>query len=118
VLVMLEDIDSELGIAAAWDMIAERPERSWSRRRDCGRTTTPLELVRLVAEELRYAHSVRHDPFRELGPQSRRGLPLSENAVVSHWAMRRHGQLGDVADLVATQLELLRCAPLRRRRGT
>jgi hypothetical protein len=108
VIAMVEDIESELGIAAAWDMVTERPERSWSRRGDSGRIIVPSELPGLVEDELRSALSVRRDPFKELGPQSRRGLPLAENAIVSHWAMRRHSQLRYSADLVATELKVIR----------
>jgi hypothetical protein len=108
VVAMVEDIEAELGVVAAWDMITERPERSWSRPRNDGRAATAQDLIRLVDEELRCAHAVRHDPFKELGPQSRRGLPLAENAVVSHWAMRRGGQLRRSADAVARDLNSVR----------
>jgi hypothetical protein len=46
--------------------------------------------------------------LRNWGPQSRRGLPLAENAVVSHWAMRRGGQLRRSADAVARDLNSVR----------
>lgn len=107
VIAMVEDIEAELGVAAAWDVINERPERSWSRRNDYGRSMSPSELAGLVDEELQAALSVRRDPFFELGPQSRRGLPLAENAIVSHWAMRRQGQLKDAGGYVRSELESL-----------
>jgi hypothetical protein len=114
VIAMVEDIEAELGVDAAWDTITERPDRSWSRRSEGGRLATPTKLVGLVDDELRAAFAVRRDPFSELGPQSRRGLPLAENAVVSHWAMRRHGQLRESAASVATELKSLRSKGARR----
>ncbi|QOZ24012.1 hypothetical protein [Bradyrhizobium sp. CCBAU 51753] len=108
VIAMVEDIESELGVTAAWDMITERPERSWSRRIEGGHAMAPSELVGLIEEELPAALAIRRDPFRELGPQSRRGIPLGENAIVSHWAIRRHGQLRQASELVATELGALR----------
>lgn len=114
VIAMVEDIEAELGFAAAWDMIADRPERSWGRGSNSGGMTTPSELIRLVDEELRAARSIRRDPFSELGPQSRRGAPLAENAIVSHWAMRRWSQMRDSADAVASKLKSLRLRGGRR----
>jgi len=114
VVSMVEDIESELGFSAAWDMIEERPDRSWSHRTNRGRTIMPSELIRLVDEEYRAARSIRREPFSELGPHSRRGAPLSENAIVSHWAMRRGGQLRDSADAARNELNFLR---LKRGRG-
>jgi hypothetical protein len=114
VIAMAEDIEAELGVAAAWDVISERPERSWSRRDNHGRSMSPSELVGMVEDELRAALSVRRDPFFELGPQSRRGLPLAENAIVSHWAMRRRGQLNDSSALVRSELDSLRSKAARK----
>ncbi|TPI09923.1 hypothetical protein FJW06_24540 [Mesorhizobium sp. B4-1-3] len=108
VVAMVEDIEEQVGFAAAWDMIAERPERSWSRRSSGSRMAMPSELVRCLDEELRAALSIRSNPFKELGPHSRRGVPLAENAIVSHWAMRRWGQLRDSAGGVAIELRSLR----------
>ncbi|KRP89230.1 hypothetical protein AOQ73_26790 [Bradyrhizobium pachyrhizi] len=108
VIAIVEDIEAELGVPAAWDVITERPDRSWSRRNEAGQTIAPSELVELVEEELRAAHSIRRDPFTELGPRSRRDIPLGENAIVSHWAMRRQNQLRKAAELVATMLDALR----------
>jgi hypothetical protein len=108
VVAMIEDIESELDVSATWDLITERPDRSWSRRRNSGGYTTPTELVQLVNDELRSARSIRRDPFEELGPRSKRDVPLPENAIVSHWAMLRHRHLQQSADLVAKELRLLR----------
>ncbi|OKO72136.1 hypothetical protein AC628_26895 [Bradyrhizobium sp. NAS96.2] len=108
VIAMVEDIELELGITAAWDMVTERPERTWSRRAEGGQTIAPSELVGLVIEELPAALSIRRDPFAELGPHARRGVPLAENAIISHWAVRRHSQLLEAATLVTTELSLLR----------
>jgi len=113
VIAMVEDIEAELGVAAAWDVISERPERSWSRRDNYGRSMSPSELVGLVEEELQAALSVRRDPFLELGPKSRRGLPLAENAIVSHWAMRRQCQLKDSGGFVRNELGSLRSKAAR-----
>lgn len=108
VIAMIEDIESELGVSATWDLMTERPDRSWSRRSNSGGPITPTELVQIVDDELRFALSIRRDPFTELGPRSRRDMPLPENAIVSHWAMRRHSQLRQSADLVIRKLRLLR----------
>ncbi|WP_421460451.1 hypothetical protein [Agrobacterium tumefaciens] len=108
VVSMVEDIESELGFSAAWDMIEERPDRSWSHRTNRGRTIMPLELMRLVAEEYGAARSIRREPFSELGPHSQRGAHLSENAIVSHWSMRRGTQLRDSADATQNELDFLR----------
>ena len=117
VFAMVEDIETELKIAAVWDMSTQRPERSWSRRRDSGTTMTSSELADLVEEELRAAMSVRRDPFTELGPQSRRGLPLAENALVSHWAVRRLGQLQRRGDVVATDRQEVHAKASRQNPG-
>lgn len=108
VIAMIEDIESELGVSATWDVITERPDRSWSRRNNSGGLIVPTELTKMVDDELRLALSIRRDPFVELGPRSRRDLPLPENAIVSHWAMRRHSQLRESADLVERELRILR----------
>ncbi len=108
VVSMVEDIESELGFSAAWDMIEARPDRSWSRRTNRGSTIIPSELIRLVDEEYGAARSIRREPFSELGPRSRRTAPLSENAIVSHWAMRRCSQLRDSSDATRNELNSLR----------
>ena len=87
-----------------------RPSRALvepSHRQWAGTNMGPSEFAHLVEVELRDALSVRRDPFTELGPQSRRGLPLAENALVSHWAVRRYGQLQDAAEEVAKQCNTL-----------
>lgn len=108
VIIVAEDIESELGVAAAWDVMSERPDRSWSRRKDGGRPVMSSELIDLVDEELRAASSIRRDPFTELGPHSKRGVPLTENAIVSHWAARRYSQLRESGAIVANALRSLR----------
>lgn len=108
VLAMVEDIESEFGFSAAWDLIADRPDRSWSRRTSGARTMTSRELVRVIVEELAAAQSIRREPFSELGPHSRRGTPLAENAVVSHWAARRCNQLRTSMDVVSRELDQVR----------
>lgn len=113
VMAMVEDIETELGVPAAWDIVTERPERSWSRRGGFGQALTPTELVAFVEDELQAALSIRREPFRELGPRSRRDLPLTENAIVSHWTARRHRQLRDAADLVAAELSSFRARGAR-----
>ncbi|MEJ7015883.1 hypothetical protein [Sinorhizobium meliloti] len=119
---MIEDIEAELGVSAAWDLVDERPERSWSRRTNRGRAITPTELIRQVREEVSAARSIRREPFVELGPVSRRGTPLAENAMVSHWASRRCSQLRDALDGNTRELDLLRTStgrehPDGRRKG-
>lgn len=108
VIAMVEDIEKELGVDVGWDIMNERPERSWSRRGDYGSSVSAAELISLVDDELRAALSVRRDPFSELGPLSRRRLPLAENAIVSHWAMRRQRQLKDASGGVKGALEAMR----------
>ncbi|TWB02452.1 hypothetical protein [Bradyrhizobium stylosanthis] len=108
VIAMVEDIEKELSVDVGWDMLNERPERSWSRRSDYGSSVSAAELIGLVDDELRAALSVRRDPFSELGPRSRHRLPLAENAIVSHWAMRRQGQLKDAGGVVRSALEAMR----------
>jgi hypothetical protein len=110
---MIEDIEAELGVSAAWDRVEERPERSWSYRTNRGRAVTPTELIRQVREEIIAARLIRREPFVELGPDSRRGTPLPENAMVSHWASRRRGQLLDALDSNAKELDLLRTRTVR-----
>jgi hypothetical protein len=107
VVAMLEDIEEELGFSAAWDLVTNRPERSWSRASRLGRTLMPPELVALIRDELVAAHAIRRHPFVELEPHSRRGTPLAENAVVSHWAAFRYGQLQSSIAALSHELDLL-----------
>jgi hypothetical protein len=107
VIAMIEDIESELGVDATWDVADQRPDRSWSRRGNSGGHMAVQELIKNVENELRCARSIRRDPFLELGPRSRRDVPLPENAIVSHWAMRRHYLLNQSSDEVAEELQLL-----------
>ncbi len=107
VVAMVEDIESELGIVAAWDVDSPKPERSWSRGTDRRGSITALELIREATEELGAAKYLRREPFIELGPRSRRNLPLPENAVVSHWAARRCAQLRDCAAICKEEIRSL-----------
>lgn len=108
VIAMIEDIESELGVTATWDVITERTDRSWSRRSINGGHIAASELVKHVEEERSFANSIRRDPFSELSPKSKRDVPLPENAIVSHWALRRYGQLQSSADNVARELSVFR----------
>jgi len=108
VIAMIEDIESELGVNATWDVIDQRPDRSWSRRGNSGGHMAVQELVQHVEDELRLAHSIRRDPFSELGPRSRRDVPLPENAIVSHWAAKRHEMLQRACDEVVGELQFLK----------
>ncbi|MBB3746990.1 hypothetical protein FHX10_006543 [Rhizobium sp. BK591] len=107
VIAMVDDIESELGIVAAWDVDSPKPERSWSRGTDRKGSITALEIIREASEELAAAASLRREPFIELGPRSRRNLPLPENAVVSHWAARRCAQLRDCAAACMAEIQSL-----------
>jgi hypothetical protein len=107
VIAMIEDIESELGVNATWDVTDQRPDRSWSRRGSNGGHMAVQELIKNVEDELRFAHSIRRDPFSELGPRSRRYNPLPENAIVSHWAMKRYDLLQRSGDEVAKELQFL-----------
>lgn len=108
VIAMIEDIESELGVNATWDVIDQRPDRSWSRKGNSGGHLGIQELVNQVEEELRYAYSIRRDSFSELGPRSRRNFPLPENALVSHWAAKRYDMLQQSGDEIAEELQLLK----------
>src|SRR5208283_4000625 len=70
VIAMIEDIESELGVNATWDVGDQRPDRSWSRRGNSGGHMAVQELIKNVEDELRFARSIRRDPFFELGPRS------------------------------------------------
>ena len=98
VITMVEDIEAEIGFAVAWDLVADRPERSWSQPLSRSRPYTPAEILDMVDEEIGAASSIRRDPFTELAPVSRLETPLAENAIVSQWAMRRSSQLRDLED--------------------
>ncbi|SFP80014.1 hypothetical protein [Sphingomonas rubra] len=104
VVSMAEDVEAELGLPGAWDVLAQRPDRTWSRPRDALRPSMPSETIRLVGEEMLAAHSIRREPFVELAPRSRMHVPLPENALVSLWAARRATQLSDHRGEVAVAL--------------
>ena len=55
VVTMVEDIETEMGLAAAWDLVADHPNRSWSRPLSQSRGSTPAELLDKVDEEIRKA---------------------------------------------------------------
>lgn len=101
VAAMVEEIEEELEIQASWDMLARRRDRSWSRSSGGARSNVPTEMIKHVEEELLAAKSIRRVPFEELALPSRRGTLLAENALVSHWAARRYGQVRDQAETVA-----------------
>lgn len=105
VIVMADDIEAELGFTAAWDMVAARPDRAWSLVRRGANSKTPSAFIQSLEEEMRAADAIRRDPFTELGPRSRQDIPLVENALVSHWAAQRSGQLSDLTASVAKVLE-------------
>ena len=105
VITMVEDVETEIGFAAAWDSMTDRPGRSWSRPRSQARLSAPAEILDNVDEEIGAASSIRRDPFTELAPTSRQGTPLAENAIVSQWAMRRSSQLRELEDLLSAGLE-------------
>lgn len=104
VITMVEDVEAELGMAAAWDLVADQPNRSWSRPLSQSRSSTPAELLDEVDLEIGAAGSIRRNPFTELAPASRQGTPLPENAIVSQWAMRRLSQLSDLEDCLSKSL--------------
>lgn len=113
VIAMVEDIESELGISAAWDVDSEKPERSWSQGTDRTGAITPLELIRLTNEEIIAARSIRREPFIELGPRSRKNLPLAENAIVSHWAARRCAQFRECISNCSREIQMLQARSAR-----
>lgn len=114
IVVMAEEIEEELGIEAAWDMLADRCDRSWSRTAGGARSNVPTELIKCVEEELQAAHWIRRAPFEELASPSLRDALLAENALVSHWATRRYAQLRDLAETVS---HVLAQQEARSRRG-
>lgn len=105
VVTMVEDIEAEMGFTAAWDLASDRPSRSWSRSLSQPRSSTPAEILDTVDEEIGAASSIRRAPFTELAPASRQGTPLAENAIVTHWAMRRSSQLRDLEQRLSASLE-------------
>jgi hypothetical protein len=122
VIAMAEDVEAELDPAGTWDVLAKLPDRTWSNPRDALRSGMPTELIRLVEEEMRAAASIRRDPFTELAPRSRLGVPLAENAIVSQWAARRTTQLSDQLksiepNLVSATARADRVNPLERQKN-
>lgn len=107
VIAMIEDIESELGVDATWSVIEQRPDRSWSRKGNNGDRIAAPELVKQVQDELRFAYSIRRSPFSELGPRSRRNIPLPENALVSHWAAKRLALLRRSREAIVHERALL-----------
>jgi len=105
VITMVEDVEAELGFAAAWDLVADRPDRSWSRPLSSSRSSAPAEMLDKVDKEIGAANSIRRDPFTELAPASRQRTPLAENAIVSQWAMRRSSQLLDLEERLSASFE-------------
>ncbi len=105
VIRMVEDVEAEMGVAVAWDLVTDQPDRSWSQPLPQSRPCTPAEILDMLDEEIRAASSIRRDPFTELAPASRLGTPLAENAVVSQWAMRRSSQLRDLEERLSASLE-------------
>lgn len=114
VAVMAEEIEEELGIEAAWDMLSNRRDKSWSRMVGRARTNVPSEMIKFIEEEIQAAHSIRRTPFEELALPSRRATALAENALVSHWAARRSAQVRDLAETAEHALVMLAA---RSRRG-
>jgi hypothetical protein len=113
VVAMVDDIEAELATSAAWNVLSDSPDRSWSRPGGALPTRSPAELIRLVEDEERAAVWIRRDPFTEPGPASRHGAALPENALVSHWAARRSGQLLDMLESVNTTLDQVRAQASR-----
>jgi hypothetical protein len=107
VMVMAEEIEGELGFAAVWDMVTDQTGRSWSRPSGGPRASMPSEMMGLVEEEMRAAGAIRREPFTELGPPSRRDEPLGENALISHWAARRSGQICDLVEALSGSLAFM-----------
>lgn len=105
VITMVEEVEAELGTPAAWDLVADQPNRSWSRPLSQSRSSTPAELLDEVDVEICAAGSIRRNPFTELAPASRQGTPLAENAIVSQWAMRRSSQLRNLKERLSANLE-------------
>lgn len=105
VLQMIHEIEAEIGTAVVWERSTGRPDRAWSRREQ-GHASAPERLIELVDEELYAARAVRHQPFVELAPLARRGITLPENALVSHWAVRRFRELEDAARLIDGHIEM------------
>jgi len=110
VLTMVQDVEFELGISVAWDERPDRMEsgRSWGQLLNKTRSMLPLETLDHIEAEIVAANSVRRDPFVELGPTSRSGTPLPENALVTQWAIRRASQLRDISASLEAETELKR----------
>lgn len=108
IMVMVEEIKEELGIEATWDMLSDRPDRSWARTVEGAKSNVPTEMIKLVEEELQAAQSIRRMPFEELASPSHQDTMLAENALVSHWAARRSEQVHDLSQMTANMLVLLK----------
>jgi len=108
VLTMVEDVETELGVSVAWDVSPDALDngRSWSHPSTKSISTLPAKMLDDVETEISAAASIRRNPFLELGPLSRSGTPLTENALVSQWAMRRSSQLRDLSDAFLADLEV------------
>lgn len=117
VVVMVEEIEEELGIEAAWDLQTNRRDKSWSRTTRGARSHVPTEMIKHVEEEIRAAKSIRRTPFQELASPSRRDAPLAENAIVSHWAARRYGQVHNMVETAAHALATLEARSSRKNPG-
>ena len=100
ILTMVNDVESELGVAIAWDHDPESIERGriWSLPQLRSQLMDDNEMLNSIEVEILAAESIRRNPFIELGPISRSDTPLSENALVSQWALRRSGQLRSLTD--------------------
>lgn len=107
VIGMIEDIEAELGVNVTWDMADQRPDRSWSSQGQGGGRVSVLELIKNIESELRFARLIRHDPFAELGPPSRRNVSLPENAIVSHWATKRLALIEQSSGVIDAELTII-----------
>jgi len=108
VLTMVEDVETELGVSVAWDISSDSlyNGRSWSHPSTKSRLMLPASMLDDIETEISAATSIRRNPFLELGPLSRSGTPLPENALVSQWAMRRSSQLRDLSDTFLADLKV------------
>jgi len=105
ILAMVEAIEEELQFTIAWSTTEDESNRSWSHLSLKSRSTIPSQILKQIEEEIRAADLIRRDPFKELGPMSRSGMPLAENALVSQWAVKRSNHIRNLIRNLQASLE-------------
>ncbi|MFT8814027.1 hypothetical protein [Acetobacter fabarum] len=87
--IMIGDIREMLGIDVSWERGPGDRGKAWARTAHGTRSATSHDLIDHVGQELKAARSIRQTPFTELTSPTATQFMLVENALVSHWAVRR-----------------------------